>query len=91
MSPIAPTNALSRGRAAPQLGPIGAGESGDLFSGKPVPRTTTRRRSLAPELAAARVLCRQLARKQVRLEKQRIAHLICLNLRAMLNRSPQDA
>jgi hypothetical protein len=37
------------------------------------------------------VLCRQLARKQARLEKQRIAHLICLNLRAILNRPSQRA
>jgi len=79
---------LARGRAAPHPGST-RGESGDLFDGKPFTRTAGNRRSLAPELTAARVLCRQLARKQARLEKQRIAHLICLNLRAILNRTPQ--
>ena len=90
MSPLAPTNSLSRGRTAPQAGSIGA-ESGDLFAGNPVPRRSPAKRSLAPELVAARVLCRQLARKQARLEKQRIAHLICLNLLAVLNRPSQRA
>jgi hypothetical protein len=42
-----------------------AGESGDLFGEKPVPRRgpATRRRA-APELAVARALCRQILRKQ---------------------------
>lgn len=84
MSPLEPANGPLRGRAARFMGT--PGESGDLFAGKPVPPTTARRRRLAPELTAARVLCRQLARKQARLEKQRIVHLICLNLRAILNR-----
>jgi len=70
----------------------GPGESGDLFSGKPIPRPRAAyRRRPAPELAAARVLCRQLTRKQAHHEKQRIAHLICLNLRAILNRTSQGS
>ena len=65
---------------------IGApGQSGDLFGEKPIPRRdTASRRSFAPEIKTARVLCRQLRHKQPRPEKQRIAHLICLNLLAML-------
>lgn len=62
-----------------------AGESGDLFGGVPILRrdpVTERRR--APALTTARVLCRQLRFKQARPEKQRIAHLICLNLVSML-------
>jgi len=90
VSPLEPTESPLRRRAAGAIGT--AGESGDLFVGKPVPRRgQAARRSLAPELTAARVLCRQLARKQARLEKQRIAHLICLNLRAILNRPSQRA
>jgi hypothetical protein len=70
----------------------GAGESGDLFTGKPIARSgPARRRRLAPELTAARVLCRRLARNQARQEKQRIVHLICLNLRAILNRPSQGS
>lgn len=42
------------------------------------------KRRLPPELTAARVLCRQLRRQQTPREKQRIAHLICLNLLSML-------
>ncbi len=60
-------------------------ESGDLFGGKPVlRRNLASKRRLAPELTAARVLCRQLRSKQSRPDKQRIAHLICLNLLSML-------
>jgi hypothetical protein len=67
-------------------------ESGDLFAPAPLPRrAAAARRSLAPELAAARVLCHQLRRKRARPEKQRIAHLICLNLVAALNRPSQQA
>ncbi len=93
MSPLEPTNSLLRGRAAPQASSIGAArESGDLFAGKPLPgRGPAIGRSLAPELTAARVLCRQLGRKRARLEKKRIAHLICLNLLAVLNRPSQHA
>lgn len=69
-----------------------AGESGELFPGKPVPRRSpATRRSLAPELTAARVLCHQLKRKRAHPEKKRIAHLICLNLLAVLNRPSQQA
>ena len=93
MSPLEPTNSLLRGHAAPQANSIGAArESGDLFAGKPLPgRGPAIRRSLAPELTAARVLCRQLGRKRARLEKKRIAHLICLSLLAVLNRPSQHA
>ncbi len=64
--------------------------SGDLFGGKPVPRLDlVIKRRLAPELTAARVLCRQLRRKQSRPDKQRIAHLICLNLLSMLRQESQ--
>ncbi len=73
-----------------------SGESGDLFGDKPIPaRDAAVRRKLAPELTAARVLCRQLRHKQARPEKKRIAHLICLNLVSMLkydtSRSPSAA
>jgi len=93
VSPLEPTNSLLQGRAAPQANSIGAAsESGDLFAGKPIPRRNPAvRRSLAPELTAARVLCRQLGRKRARLEKKRIVHLICLNLLAVLNRPSQHA
>ena len=67
-----------------------AGESGDLFGATPIPRrgpVTGRKR--APELTRARVLCRQLRQKQPRPEKQRIAHLICLNLISMLKKKPE--
>lgn len=61
------------------------GESGDLFGEKPIPRREAATgRSFAPDLKAARVLCRQLRRRQPRPEKQRIAHLICLSLQSML-------
>jgi hypothetical protein len=61
-----------------------------LFEGKPVPRRSPLARPrLAPELSAARVLCHQLRRKQAPPEKKRIAHLICLNLQAILKRRSQ--
>ncbi len=92
MSPLEPTPILLRGRAAPRANSIvTAGESGDLFAGKPLRRSLAARRSPAPELTAARVLCRQLGRKRARLEKKRIVHLICLNLLAVLNRPSQHA
>ena len=69
-----------------------SGESGDLFGETPVPRPDAEtKRSFAPALTTARVLCRQLRRRQPRPEKQRIAHLICLNLLSMLKRSTQAA
>lgn len=61
------------------------GVSGDLFGDRPIPRRdAATRRSFAPEIKTARVLCRQLRHKQPRPEKQRIAHLICLSLLSML-------
>ena len=70
---------------------IGAtGESGDLFGEAPI-RTggPMIKRGLAPELTTARVLCRELRHKHARPEKQRIAHLICLNLLSMLRHDSQ--
>jgi hypothetical protein len=64
----------------------------DLFAGKPGPRFAAgAKRRLAPELAAARVLCRQLVRTRVSAEKKRIVHLICLNLLTVLKRRSQGA
>jgi hypothetical protein len=61
------------------------GSSGDLFGKMPFRRRDpVPRAKPPPELVAARVLCRQLSRKQAPREKQRIAHLICLNLLSML-------
>ena len=63
-----------------------AGESGSLFTGKPVFRGRAAKSRRAPELTAARVLCNQLRRKRASAEKKRIVHLICLNLLAVLKR-----
>ena len=60
-----------------------------LFHGTPAAGGRARRPKCAPELTAARVLCRQLARKRVSTEKKRIVHLICLNLLAVLKRAPE--
>ncbi|MGB7542896.1 MAG: hypothetical protein WBM28_12900 [Burkholderiales bacterium] len=81
-----PDHGRLRARAAPEMSHIGpAGECGDLFAGKRIPRRSPAiRRRLAPELTAARVLCHQLRRKQASPDKKRIAHLICLNLLAIL-------
>lgn len=65
--------------------------SGSLFSDKPAPSPMGRKMRNAPELTAARVLCRQLARKRVSAEKKRIVHLICLNLLTILKRRSQEA
>jgi len=66
--------------------------TGDLFARKRISRSRpAARRRLAPELAAARVLCRQLGRKRVSAEKKRLVHLICLNLLAILKRRSQRA
>ena len=66
------------------------GESGDLFGERPIRRRDeVTRRNLAPALTTARALCRQLRHKRARPDKQRIAHLICLNLLSMLGRSSQ--
>jgi hypothetical protein len=88
VSALEQTKSPLRGRPA---GTIDA-ESGDLFAAKPTPkRSPATRRSLAPELTAARVLCNQLRRKRALPEKKRIVHLICLNLLAILNRPSQQA
>ncbi|MGP1680609.1 MAG: hypothetical protein ACTS6J_26080, partial [Burkholderiales bacterium] len=70
---------------------IGApGQSGDLFGELPVPRRdAASKHTLASNMKAARVLCRQLRRRQARPEKQRIAHLICLSLLSMLRQGAQ--
>ena len=47
-------------------------------------RAPMSRRPPPRELAVARALSRQLRRKRARRDKQRIAHLICLNLISML-------
>lgn len=68
-----------------------AGESGDLFGEKPIPRRGPAiKRTRAPELAVARALCRQILRKQATPEKKRIAHLICLNLVSLLKHGSQQ-
>jgi hypothetical protein len=62
-----------------------AGKSGDLFGKMPFSRRGSAVKArLPPELITARMLCRQLVRKQAIRDKQRIAHLICLNLLSML-------
>lgn len=69
-----------------------AGESGDLFGDTPLPgQDRSIKPAFVPELKTARVLCRQLRRKQARPDKQRIAHLICLNLLSMLRHDSQRA
>ena len=66
------------------------GQSGDLFGEMPIlRRDRVNKRSYAPALKTAQVLCRQLRRRQPRPEKQKIAHLICLNLLSMLRRNAQ--
>jgi hypothetical protein len=73
--------------SAPEASFMGsAGESESLFSDTRFRRSPAMRRRLAPELAAARVLCNQLRRKRVSADKKRIVHLICLNLLAVLKR-----
>jgi hypothetical protein len=63
-------------------------ESGDLFGAMPVPRSRPLvKRRLPPEMTMASALCRQLRRKRAPRDKQRIAHLICLNLLSMLRQS----
>jgi len=69
---------------------IGAtGKSGDLFGDVPIPsRDAVSECSFAPAIKTARVLCRELRHKKARPDKQRIAHLICLNLLSMLKHKP---
>jgi hypothetical protein len=60
-------------------------EPGDLFGDKPIARNVpVIERTVQPEMKAARSLCRQLRRIPSPRDKQRIAHLICLNLLTML-------
>ena len=68
------------------------GKSGDLFGETPIagPHPAIKRSS-APALTTARVLCRQLRHKQARPDKNRIAHLICLNLLSILRQDSQRA
>ena len=68
------------------------GKSGDLFGDAPVlGREAPIEPRAAPQLATARVLCRQLRHQQARPDKKRIAHLICLNLLSMLKHDAQRA
>jgi hypothetical protein len=67
--------------------PACSGEtSRDLFGD--VPSKRLRRpiipHRVPPELVSARALCAQLRRTQALPDKQRIVHLICLNLVSML-------
>ena len=69
-----------------------SGKTGDLFGETPIPgQDRLIKPRSEPELTRARVLCRQLRRKQARPDKQRIAHLICLNLLSMLRQEPKRA
>lgn len=62
-----------------------AEKSGDLFGKMPIFRDgPVVRGRLPPELTAARALCRQIRRQRAPRDKQRIAHLICLNLLSIL-------
>jgi hypothetical protein len=64
--------------------------SGSLFAEKRLPRRNPLfKRRTAPELQAARVLCHQLRNKRTRLDKERLVHLICLNLKAILRHRSQ--
>ena len=56
----------------------------DLFGQAAIHRPCKTRRGNPVELEVAGALCRQLRRKSGRREKQRIVHLICLNLVSML-------
>jgi len=59
----------------------------DLLTHVPLRRRRAGNSVQPPELTAAQALCRQLRRKHNRHDKQRVAHLICLNLIAMLKRA----
>jgi hypothetical protein len=61
------------------------GQSGDLFGAPLIAgRGMLVGRILPPELKVARMLCRQIRRQPAPRDKQRIAHLICLNLLSLL-------
>ncbi len=65
---------------------VAVGTSGDLFGYSPLGRGRERAapRRVPPELRAARALSARLRAKQTMPEKQRITHLICLNLISMM-------
>lgn len=64
--------------------------SEDLFGGRPADRRANpiRLDRTPSELKAARALCRELRHKSSRHDKQRITHLICLNLITLLRHGP---
>lgn len=64
--------------------------SEDLFDGRPADRRANppRFNETPSELMAARALCRELSHKSSRHDKQRITHLICLNLITLLRHGP---
>jgi hypothetical protein len=67
-------------------------KSANLFAEKPISRHPSMiKRRLAPELEAARVLCHQLRNKRARPDKERLVHLICLNLQTILKHRSQQA
>jgi hypothetical protein len=67
-------------------------KSGNLFAEKPISRRNSIiRRRLAPELERARALCGQLRNKPARPDKERLVHLICLNLQAVLKHRSHQA
>ena len=62
-----------------------SGISGDLFANMPRCKShPVVKQKLVPELTVARALCRHLRHAPASRDKQRIAHLICLNLVSML-------
>jgi hypothetical protein len=68
-----------------------AGTSGNLFEDLPARAVAPPvRPRMAPALRMARDLCRQFRNKQPLPDKQRIAHLICLNLVSMLRHDSQS-
>ncbi|MGB5081404.1 MAG: hypothetical protein WBO23_11755 [Burkholderiales bacterium] len=70
--------------------PVAGTKSGNLFAEKPIfGRNPVIRHRPAPELTAARALCHQLRGKRTRPDKERIVHLICLNLQAILKQRSQ--
>jgi hypothetical protein len=88
-----PCNGPKRVRDAPPVNSASTTDkSGNLFAEKPVFRRSTAivRRRLAPELEAARALCHQLRNKRTRPDKERLVHLICLNLQAILKQRSQQ-
>jgi hypothetical protein len=67
-------------------------KSGNLFAEKLIPRRNpVFRRRLAPELEAARALCHQLRKQRARPDKERLVHLICMNLVSILKHRSQQA